>query len=128
MFHCKFHFIYGEKKDDFSGALPSHNQISLPALSPTMETGSVVSWLKKEGDQLEEGDVLCEIETDKATMSFETPEEGYLAKIIIPEGTKGIPVGKVCNFNSKNIWQVLDIFLFYHILFNIAATVCDSKQ
>ncbi|VDN54458.1 unnamed protein product [Dracunculus medinensis] len=86
------------------GALPSHNQISLPALSPTMETGSVVSWLKKEGDQLEEGDVLCEIETDKATMSFETPEEGYLAKIIIPEGTKGIPVGKpLCVIvNSKD--------------------------
>ncbi|MFH4980969.1 hypothetical protein AB6A40_007678 [Gnathostoma spinigerum] len=60
-----------------------------------MEKGTLVSWQKKEGDELAEGDVLCEIETDKATMSFETPEEGYLAKILVPEGTKEIPVGQV---------------------------------
>ncbi|GBP40037.1 Dihydrolipoyllysine-residue acetyltransferase component of pyruvate dehydrogenase complex, mitochondrial [Eumeta japonica] len=60
-----------------------------------MESGSIVSWEKKEGDKLNEGDLLCEIETDKATMGFETPEEGYLAKIIIPAGTKGVPVGKL---------------------------------
>lgn len=47
------------------------------------------------GDQLSEGDLLCEIETDKATMGFETPEEGYLAKILIPGGSKDVPVGKV---------------------------------
>ncbi|KAK6020791.1 Biotin-requiring enzyme, partial [Ostertagia ostertagi] len=58
-----------------------------------MENGNIVSWQKKEGDQLGEGDLLCEIETDKATMGFETPEEGYLAKICIPEGTKGVPIG-----------------------------------
>lgn len=74
--------------------LPSHNVIKLPALSPTMETGTIASWQKKEGDQLFEGDLLCEIETDKATMGFETPEEGYLAKIFLPEGTKDIPIGK----------------------------------
>lgn len=60
-----------------------------------MELGTIVSWQKKEGDQLSEGDLLCEIETDKATMGFETPEEGYLAKIMIAEGTKDIPIGKV---------------------------------
>ncbi|RZF34956.1 hypothetical protein LSTR_LSTR010048 [Laodelphax striatellus] len=74
---------------------PSHNKVSLPALSPTMEQGNIVSWAKKEGDKLNEGDLLAEIETDKATMGLETPEEGYLAKIIIPAGTKGVPIGKL---------------------------------
>ncbi|CAI2353397.1 unnamed protein product [Caenorhabditis sp. 36 PRJEB53466] len=78
-----------------SGDLPKHNRVALPALSPTMELGTVVSWQKKEGDQLSEGDLLCEIETDKATMGFETPEEGYLAKILIQEGTKDVPIGKL---------------------------------
>ena len=63
-----------------------------------MEKGNLVKWNKKEGDELMEGDLLAEIETDKATMGFETPEEGYLARIIIPENTKEIPLGKV----SKN--------------------------
>ncbi|XP_075979986.1 dihydrolipoamide S-acetyltransferase muc isoform X2 [Anticarsia gemmatalis] len=75
--------------------LPSHTKVLLPALSPTMESGSIVGWSKKEGDKLSEGDLLCEIETDKATMGFETPEEGYLAKILIPTGEKGVPVGKL---------------------------------
>lgn len=60
-----------------------------------MELGTVVSWQKKEGDQLSEGDLLCEIETDKATMGFETPEEGYLARILIQEGSKDVPIGKL---------------------------------
>nr|XP_027199292.1 dihydrolipoyllysine-residue acetyltransferase component of pyruvate dehydrogenase complex, mitochondrial-like [Dermatophagoides pteronyssinus] len=60
-----------------------------------MEMGTIVSWEKKEGDRLNEGDLLAEIETDKATMGFETPEEGYLAKILIPAGTKDIPIGKL---------------------------------
>merc|ERR1719474_1997658 len=74
---------------------PSHIKVALPALSPTMEMGTIVSWEKKVGDQVSEGDLLCEIETDKATMGFETPEEGYLAKILIPAGTKDIPLGKL---------------------------------
>ncbi|KAK6040227.1 putative pyruvate dehydrogenase complex dihydrolipoamide acetyltransferase [Cooperia oncophora] len=78
-----------------TGKLPTHKRVALPALSPTMEMGTVISWQKKEGDQLSEGDLLCEIETDKATMGFETPEEGYLAKIFISEGTKDVPVGKL---------------------------------
>ncbi|XP_017115944.1 dihydrolipoyllysine-residue acetyltransferase component of pyruvate dehydrogenase complex, mitochondrial isoform X2 [Drosophila elegans] len=76
-------------------SLPEHFRVPLPALSPTMERGSIVSWEKKEGDQLNEGDLLCEIETDKATMGFETPEEGYLAKILIQGGTKDVPVGQL---------------------------------
>lgn len=74
---------------------PSHIKVALPALSPTMELGTIVSWEKKEGDQVSEGDLLCEIETDKATMGFETPEEGYLAKIVIFAGAKDIPIGKL---------------------------------
>lgn len=69
-------------------------RVPLPALSPTMESGSIVSWDKKEGDRLNEGDLLAEIETDKATMAFETPEEGFLAKILVPAGTKGVPLGQ----------------------------------
>lgn len=60
-----------------------------------MEMGSIISWEKKEGDKLSEGDLLAEIETDKATMGFETPEEGYLAKIMFPAGSKDIPIGKL---------------------------------
>ncbi|GAB0091341.1 Dihydrolipoyllysine-residue acetyltransferase [Sergentomyia squamirostris] len=75
--------------------LPSHTKVMLPALSPTMELGTIVSWEKKEGDKLNEGDLLAEIETDKATMGFETPEEGYLAKILIAAGSKDVPIGKL---------------------------------
>lgn len=77
--------------------LPAHTTVMLPALSPTMELGTIVSWEKKEGDKLSEGDLLAEIETDKATMGFETPEEGYLAKILIAAGSKDVPIGRpVC--------------------------------
>ncbi|XP_012543522.1 dihydrolipoyllysine-residue acetyltransferase component of pyruvate dehydrogenase complex, mitochondrial isoform X2 [Monomorium pharaonis] len=74
---------------------PDHIKVPLPALSPTMETGTIISWQKKEGDKLNEGDLLAEIETDKATMGFETPEEGYLAKILVPAGTKNVSIGKL---------------------------------
>ncbi|KRX24605.1 Dihydrolipoyllysine-residue acetyltransferase component of pyruvate dehydrogenase complex, mitochondrial [Trichinella nelsoni] len=76
-------------------SLPSHTKVHMPALSPTMEKGNVVSWKKKEGEEVAEGDLLCEIETDKATMGFESGEEGYLAKIVIPEGSKDVPVGNL---------------------------------
>ncbi|KAF5285809.1 hypothetical protein FQA39_LY04270 [Lamprigera yunnana] len=79
----------------YSSSLPPHTKVTLPALSPTMQVGNLVRWEKKEGDKLSEGDLLVEIETDKATMGFETPEEGYLAKIIIPAGTKEVPIGKL---------------------------------
>ncbi|CAG0917269.1 unnamed protein product [Notodromas monacha] len=78
-----------------SGTYPNHTKIPLPALSPTMEQGSIVSWAKNEGDKLSEGDLLAEIETDKATMGFETPEEGYLARILITAGTKDVPIGQL---------------------------------
>ncbi|EDO36106.1 predicted protein [Nematostella vectensis] len=67
----------------------------MPALSPTMETGTIVSWLKKEGDTIEPGDALCEIETDKATLTLDTDEQGVLAKIVIPPGTKNVKVNEL---------------------------------
>ena len=88
--------------DDSSGKYPEHHIINLPALSPTMEMGTIVSWEKKEGDQVSEGDLLCEIETDKATMGFETPEEGYLAKVILPAGSKDIPIGRLLCIITPN--------------------------
>jgi pyruvate dehydrogenase E2 component (dihydrolipoamide acetyltransferase) len=81
-------------------SLPQHLKIVLPALSPTMERGTIVRWTKAEGDKLSEGDLLAEIETDKATMGFETPEEGYLARILIPAATKDVPIGKVCRWSA----------------------------
>lgn len=72
----------------------------LPALSPTMETGTISKWQKKVGDKVSEGDLLADIETDKATMGFEASEEGYIARIFVEEGTKDIPIGKVLFINE----------------------------
>jgi pyruvate dehydrogenase E2 component (dihydrolipoamide acetyltransferase) len=66
--------------------------ILMPALSPTMEKGNLAKWLKKEGDSIKSGDILAEIETDKATMEVEAIDDGILAKIIVPEGTADVPV------------------------------------
>ncbi len=66
--------------------------ILMPALSPTMEQGKLAKWLKKEGDQIKSGDVIAEIETDKATMEVEAVDEGVLAKILIPDGTENVAV------------------------------------
>jgi len=69
--------------------------ILMPALSPTMEKGNLAKWIKKEGDKVAPGDVLAEIETDKATMEVEAVDEGTLAKIVVPEGTQDVPVNQV---------------------------------
>jgi pyruvate dehydrogenase E2 component (dihydrolipoamide acetyltransferase) len=69
--------------------------ILMPALSPTMEKGNLAKWLKKEGDAVKTGDVIAEIETDKATMEYEAIEDGTLAKIVVPEGTNDVPVNQL---------------------------------
>ncbi len=69
--------------------------ILMPALSPTMEKGNLAKWLKKEGDTVKSGDVIAEIETDKATMEVEAVDEGTIAKILVPEGTQDVPVNDV---------------------------------
>src|SRR5690242_16885482 len=69
-------------------------EILMPALSPTMTEGNVTKWLKKEGDEVRSGDVLAEIETDKATMEFEAVDDGRLGKILVPEGAEGVKVNQ----------------------------------
>ena len=69
--------------------------ILMPALSPTMEKGNLAKWLKKEGETVKPGDVIAEIETDKATMEVEAVDEGVLAKIVVPEGTADVPVNQL---------------------------------
>jgi len=69
--------------------------ILMPALSPTMEKGNLAKWLKKEGDAVKAGDIIAEIETDKATMEVEAADEGVLAKIVVPEGTADVPVNQL---------------------------------
>ena len=70
-------------------------ELKMPALSPTMEEGTLAKWLKQEGDTIEIGDIIAEIETDKATMEFEAVDEGTLGKIMVAEGTEGVKVGEV---------------------------------
>ncbi|KAF8968349.1 hypothetical protein BDZ97DRAFT_1800110 [Flammula alnicola] len=71
------------------------SNLQMPAMSPTMTEGGIASWKKKEGEAFSQGDVLLEIETDKATIDVEAQDDGIMGKILAPDGTKGIPVGKV---------------------------------
>src|SRR4029453_2524531 len=83
--------VYCSLQSEFSGAtMPI--QVLMPALSPTMEKGNLSKWLKKEGEPIKSGDVIAEIETDKATMEVEASDEGTLGKILIPEGTADVAV------------------------------------
>jgi len=70
-------------------------ELKMPALSPTMEEGTLAKWMVKEGDSVSSGDLLAEIETDKATMEFEAVDEGTISKILVPEGSEGVKVGAV---------------------------------
>lgn len=79
-------------------AFPPHTVISMPALSPTMTAGNIGAWQKKAGDSIVPGDVLVEIETDKAQMDFEFQEEGVLAKVLKDAGEKDVAVGNVSCF------------------------------
>ncbi|XP_074891198.1 dihydrolipoyllysine-residue acetyltransferase component of pyruvate dehydrogenase complex, mitochondrial isoform X2 [Buteo buteo] len=76
-------------------SLPAHQKVALPALSPTMQMGTIARWEKKEGDKISEGELIAEVETDKATVGFESMEECYLAKILVPEGTRDVPIGAI---------------------------------
>ncbi|MET0179461.1 MAG: biotin/lipoyl-containing protein, partial [Novosphingobium sp.] len=70
-------------------------ELKMPALSPTMEEGTLAKWLVKEGDEVKSGDILAEIETDKATMEFEAVDEGTIGRILVPEGSENVKVGTV---------------------------------
>ena len=70
-------------------------ELKMPALSPTMEEGTLAKWLVKEGDSVSSGDILAEIETDKATMEFEAVDEGVISRILVAEGSDGVKVGTI---------------------------------
>uniref|UniRef100_A0A8D1WF13 Acetyltransferase component of pyruvate dehydrogenase complex n=1 Tax=Sus scrofa TaxID=9823 RepID=A0A8D1WF13_PIG len=76
-------------------SLPPHQKVPLPSLSPTMQAGTIARWEKKEGDKVNEGELIAEVETDKATVGFESLEECYMAKILVAEGTRDVPVGAI---------------------------------
>ena len=83
-------------------------EILMPALSPTMEEGTLSKWLKKEGDAVKSGDIIAEIETDKATMEVEAVDEGILARIVVPEGTEGVKVNAIIAVLSEDGESVSD--------------------
>ena len=78
-------------------------EILMPALSPTMEAGTLTKWLVKEGDTVQSGEVIAEIETDKATMEFEAADEGVIGKILVPDGTEEIRV----NTPMQYFWMMV---------------------
>ena len=82
--------------------------ILMPALSPTMTEGKLAKWLKKEGEKIKSGDVLAEIETDKATMEVEAVDEGFLAKIVVPDGTEGVAVNSVIGILTAEKGEKVD--------------------
>lgn len=91
--------------------LPAHRIISMPALSPTMTQGNLASWKKKIGDEIKVGESIALIETDKATMDLESQEEGYLAKILVPDGTNdvsiNVPIAVIVE-NKQDVPQMKD--------------------
>ncbi|XP_059640934.1 dihydrolipoyllysine-residue acetyltransferase component 2 of pyruvate dehydrogenase complex, mitochondrial-like [Cornus florida] len=87
--------VHSRRGYSTESGLPPHQEIGMPSLSPTMTEGNIARWLKKEGDKVSPGEVLCEVETDKATVEMECMEEGYLAKILHGDGVKEIKVGEV---------------------------------
>lgn len=93
---CISHFSHPSNSARWisSTTVMQHQEIGMPSLSPTMTQGNIAKWHKKEGDQVAVGDVLCEIETDKATLEMEAMEEGFLAKILCGDGSKDIAVGQ----------------------------------
>lgn len=88
-------YLVGRLADEGFTAFPPHTVVSMPALSPTMTAGNIGTWQKKVGDTVAPGDVLVEIETDKAQMDFEFQEDGVLAKILKEAGEKDVAVGNV---------------------------------
>ena len=82
-------------------------EIRMPALSPTMESGTLAKWSVQEGDEITSGDIIAEIETDKATMEFETVDEGKMGKILITEGTEDVAVVSLSLWFLKKVKMLL---------------------
>ncbi|XP_047166555.1 dihydrolipoyllysine-residue acetyltransferase component 3 of pyruvate dehydrogenase complex, mitochondrial-like [Vigna umbellata] len=105
---------------DMTKNLPPQQEIGMPSLSPTMTEGNIARWLKKEGDKVSPGEVLCEVETDKATVEMESMEEGYLAKIVHGDGEKEIKVGEVLMSSSSPLLSFLKRTFYLLSQFEIA--------
>ena len=93
-------------------SLPPHSLLPMPALSPTMTSGNLAAWKKAEGDAINVGDVIAEIETDKATVDYESQDDGFLAKIIMPEGCARAPgartpIGWRTRAHTALLWEQL---------------------
>ena len=88
-------------------SFPPHTIVKMPALSPTMTSGSIGVWQKKPGDTISPGDVLVEIETDKAQMDFEYQEDGVFAKVLKQSGDRDIPVGNVRQLSTSLLFCLL---------------------
>lgn len=86
----------------FASKLPSHVKLTMPSLSPTMEKGNLSKWNKKVGDEVGPGDILAEVETDKATVDFEMQEEGYVARLMVDEGAQDIALGQIVAILVEN--------------------------
>ena len=85
----------------YLSALPPHSLLPMPALSPTMTSGNLAAWKKAVGDKIEAGDVVAEVETDKATVDYESVDEGYLAKILMPEGYACVCLCQCCTHHCS---------------------------
>ena len=86
-----------------------------------MSTGTIISWEKNEGDEIMDGDVLAQVETDKATMDMDSASSGYMAKIIVPAGTKDIPLGKVSGQDTWLLYSRTTIISKYFIVSPISS-------
>ncbi|XP_036600790.1 dihydrolipoyllysine-residue acetyltransferase component of pyruvate dehydrogenase complex, mitochondrial [Trichosurus vulpecula] len=106
-------------------SLPPHQKVPLPSLSPTMQAGTIARWEKKEGEKINEGDLIAEVETDKATVGFESLEECYLAKIIVPEGTRDVPIGAVICITVE---KAEDVDAFKNYTLDSAAAAAATPQ
>ncbi|XP_047940128.1 dihydrolipoyllysine-residue acetyltransferase component 2 of pyruvate dehydrogenase complex, mitochondrial-like [Salvia hispanica] len=105
--------------------LPPHQEIGMPSLSPTMTEGNIAKWMKKEGEKLAPGDVLCEVETDKASVEMECMEEGYLAKIVLGDGSTGIKVGEII---AVTVEEEEDLAKFKDYSPSISDAAASSKE
>ena len=110
----------------------SNKQILMPALSPTMEEGTLSKWLVKIGDKISSGDLLAEIETDKATMEIEAIEEGFISKLIVEERTEGIKINTpIAEINENETLQKSDEKLNDEKVINIISNnreIIDNKS
>jgi hypothetical protein len=93
----------------FFSSLPDHILVPMPALSPTMETGSIANWLLKEGDAFEAGQAICEVETDKATVTYDATDDGYIAKILVGSGEIEVTTVHLHSFTAPALGRVREI-------------------